>query len=41
MIDTTYNRVTRQIYDLPPEVSLAFGAADFADDLGITLRAAA
>ena len=41
VIDTPDSRAIWQIYDLPAEVFLGFGAAVFADGFRITLRAAA
>ena len=41
VINATHSRAIWQIYDLPAEVFLDFGEAVFADDFGITLRAAA
>ena len=41
VIDAPHSRAIWQIYDLPAEVFLDFGAAVFADGFGITLRAAA
>ena len=41
VIDTPDSRAILQIYDLPAEVFLGFGAAVFTDGLRITLRAAA
>ena len=41
VIDAPHGCAILQIYDLPAEVFLDFGAAVFADGFGITLRAAA
>ena len=41
VIDAPHSRTIWQIYDLPAEVFLDFGAAVFANGFGITLRAAA
>ena len=41
VIDAPHSCAIWQIYDLPAEVSLDFGAAVFADGFGITLRATA
>ena len=41
VIDAPHSRTIWQIYDLPAEVFLDFGAAVFTDGFGITLRAAA
>ena len=41
VIDAPHSRAILQIYDLPAEVFLDFGAAVFTVGFGITLRAAA
>ena len=41
VINAQHSHAIWQIYDLPAEVFLDFGAPVFADDFGITLRAAA
>ena len=41
VIDAPHSHAIWQIYDLPAEIFLGFGAVVFADGFRITLRAAA